>query len=89
MREDFDVVQEAIGPGYEAPFVVVAATEDGTMTERKRLDQLARWQRKIAEDPAVQAVIGPEQVAKRTKPLKNTGNELRRPATKRAASSTN
>jgi RND superfamily putative drug exporter len=77
VREDFDVVQEAIGPGYEAPFVVVAGTEDGTMTERKRLDQLARWQRKIAKDPAVQAVIGPEQVAKRTKPLKNTGNELR------------
>ena len=25
----------------------------------------------------MQAVIGPEQVAKRTKPLKNTGNELR------------
>ena len=47
------------------------------MTERHRLDQLARWQRKIAEDPAVQAVIGPEQVAKRTAPLKNTGNELR------------
>ena len=77
VREDFDVVQEAIGPGYEAPFVVVAGTEDGTMTERKRLDQLAKWQRKIAKDPAVQAVIGPEQVAKRTEPLKNTGNELR------------
>jgi putative drug exporter of the RND superfamily len=77
VREDFDTVQKAIGPGYEAPFVVVAATEDGTMTERKRLDQLARWQRKIAEDPAVQAVIGPEQVAKRTAPLKNSGNELR------------
>jgi putative drug exporter of the RND superfamily len=77
VREDFDVVQEAIGPGYEAPFVVVAGTEDGTMTERDRLDQLAKWQRKIARDPAVQAVIGPEQVAKRTAPLKNTGNELR------------
>jgi RND superfamily putative drug exporter len=77
VREDFDVVQKAIGPGYEAPFVVVAATEDGTMTERDRLDQLTKWQRKIAEDPAVQAVIGPEQVAKKTAPLKNAGNELR------------
>jgi putative drug exporter of the RND superfamily len=77
VREDFDVVQKAIGPGYEAPFVVVASTEDGTMTERKRLTKLAKWQRKIARDPAVQAVIGPEQVAKRTKPLKNIGNEIR------------
>jgi RND superfamily putative drug exporter len=77
VREDFDVVQEAIGPGYEAPFVVIAATEEGTMTERARLDQLAKWQKKIAEDPAVQAVIGPEEVATRTEPLKETGNELR------------
>ena len=76
VREDFDVVQEAIGPGYEAPFVVVAATEDGTMTERRRLDELARWQRRIARDPAVQAVIGPQEVAERTEPLKRIGNEL-------------
>ncbi len=77
VREDFDVVQKAIGPGYEAPFVVVAATEKGTMTEKSRLDKLAKWQRKIAEDPAVQAVIGPEQVAKQTAPLQKTGNELK------------
>jgi RND superfamily putative drug exporter len=77
VREDFDVVQKAIGPGYEAPFVVIAATEDGTMTERSRLNALARWQRRIAADPAVQAVIGPEEVAEKTAPLKNTGNELR------------
>src|SRR4051812_24181729 len=77
VREDFDTVQEAIGPGYEAPFVIVASTEDGTMTERKRLNVLAQWQRKIAADPAVQAVIGPEEVAKKTAPLKKTGNELK------------
>jgi RND superfamily putative drug exporter len=77
VRQDFDVVQEAIGPGYEAPFVVVAATENGTMTERSRLNALSKWQRKIAEDPAVQAVIGPEEVATKTAPLKDTGNELR------------
>ena len=47
------------------------------MAERDRLDSLAKWQRRIAKDPAVQAVIGPEQVADRTEPLKNTGNELR------------
>jgi putative drug exporter of the RND superfamily len=77
VRQDFDVVQEAIGPGYEAPFVIVAATEDGTMTERSRLNSLAKWQRKIAEDPAVQAVIGPKEVAEKTAPLKDTGDELK------------
>ncbi len=77
VREDFDVVQEAIGPGYEAPFVLIASTDNGTVTERKRLDQLAKWQRRIAKDPGVQAVIGPEEVAERTEPLKKTGNELR------------
>ncbi len=77
VRKDFDVVQKAIGPGYEAPFIVIAGTEDGTMTERHRLNVLAKWQRKIAEDPAVQAVIGPERIATKTAPLKNSGNELR------------
>jgi RND superfamily putative drug exporter len=77
VREDFDVVQKAIGPGYEAPFVLVASTETGTMTERDRLRVLAKWQRKIAADDAVQAVIGPEEVARRTEPLKQTGNELK------------
>ncbi len=77
VREDFNVVQEAIGPGYEAPFVVVASTEDGTMTEHDRLNVLADWQHRIAKDPAVQAVIGPEAVARKTAPLKNTGNELK------------
>jgi RND superfamily putative drug exporter len=77
VREDFDVVQKAIGPGYEAPFVIVAGTEDGTMTEHARLAKLADWQRRIAQDPAVQAVIGPEAVAKQTAPLKTAGNELK------------
>ena len=35
VREDFDVVQEAIGPGYEAPFVVVAG-------DRRRDDDRTR-----------------------------------------------
>ena len=76
VREDFDVVQKAIGPGYEAPFVLVSSTEDGTMTEHERLSKLAKWQRRIAQDPAVQAVIGPEAVAKQTAPLKSAGQEL-------------
>ena len=43
------------------------------MTERHRLDVLTKWQRKIAEDPAVQAVIGPEKIATKTAPLKENG----------------
>jgi putative drug exporter of the RND superfamily len=77
VRKDFDVVQKAIGPGYEAPFVVIAGSEFGTMTERHRLHVLTKWQRKIAEDPAVQAVIGPEKIATKTAPLKENGEELR------------
>ena len=77
VREDFDTVQKAIGPGYEAPFVIIASTNNGTMTEHDRLKTLATWQRKISQDPGVQAVIGPEEVAERTAPLKKTGNELR------------
>src|SRR5262249_45802645 len=77
VRQDFNVVQQAIGPGYEAPFVGIAGSQYGTMTERHRLNVLSRWQRKIAQDPAVQAVIGPEKIAVKTSPLKKSGNELR------------
>jgi putative drug exporter of the RND superfamily len=68
-RRDFELIERSIGPGYDAPFVVVAAAENGTVTERQRLAALSRWQRKIAAQPGVQAVVGPAQVSRAVKPL--------------------
>ncbi len=64
-REDFELIEREIGPGFDAPFVIVAATDDGTVTEPARLRALSRWQHRIARQPGVQAVVGPGQVATR------------------------
>jgi putative drug exporter of the RND superfamily len=77
-REDFEKVVGAIGPGYDAPFVVVAAAEEGTITDPARLAILSSWQRQIAELPGVKTVIGPAQVSRRVTPLRERGSRLLR-----------
>jgi putative drug exporter of the RND superfamily len=72
-RRDFELIERAIGPGYDAPFVVVASTEDGTVTEPHRLAALSRWQRQVAALPGVQTVIGPAQVSHAVAPLREAG----------------
>jgi RND superfamily putative drug exporter len=75
-RQEAELIAGAIGPGWEAPFVVVAVSEKGPITEAGTLAALSRWQRRIAADPGVQAVIGPGQIRKQVKPLQKTGNDL-------------
>jgi putative drug exporter of the RND superfamily len=75
-RQEAEQLADAIGPGWEAPFVVVAVSEKGPITEADTLAALSRWQKKIAGDPGVQAVIGPAQIKKQVKPLQKTGNDL-------------
>jgi RND superfamily putative drug exporter len=75
-RTDAESIDRAIGAGWDAPFVLVAATEQGPITTRRRLAELGRAQRQIASDPGVQAVIGPEQIKRRVSPLQRSGNRL-------------
>jgi putative drug exporter of the RND superfamily len=75
-REDAELFARVAAPGYEAPFVVIAATEEGTITDAENLDALDRFQRRLAEVPGVQLVAGPGQIAKRVKPLQETGNAI-------------
>jgi X-X-X-Leu-X-X-Gly heptad repeat protein len=75
-RQDAEEIDTAIGAGWEAPFILVASTPKGTITEEPRFRELARWQGELAEDPGVQAVIGPAQVSKKVVPLKKTTEEL-------------
>jgi putative drug exporter of the RND superfamily len=72
-RKDFELIEDAIGPGYDAPFVVVASADRGTVTEPRRLAILSRWQQRIAAQPGVQAVIGPAQVSRAVAPLREAG----------------
>ena len=75
-RRDSELVARSVGPGFESPFVVVAATESGPITEPDRLEALSRWQRKITAMPGVQAVIGPARVSAAVSPLREQGNNL-------------
>jgi len=75
-REDFELIADAIGPGYDAPFIVVAEAEDGPIAEPQRLAALSRWQRRVAEIPGVQAVVGPGQVSRAVAPLRRAGQVL-------------
>ncbi len=73
VRKDFELIERSIGPGYDAPFVVVASAERGTVTEPRRLAALSRWQHRIAAQPGVQTVIGPAQVSRAVAPLRRAG----------------
>jgi RND superfamily putative drug exporter len=73
IRKDFELIRRSVGPGYDAPFVIVAAADSGTVTEPQRLAALSRWQHRIAEEPGVQAVIGPAQISRAVAPLRQAG----------------
>jgi putative drug exporter of the RND superfamily len=75
-RQDAELIARVAAPGYEAPFVVVAATKEGAITDAKNLDALDRFQRNLAALPGVQAVVGPGQISKEVEPLRKTGNAL-------------
>ncbi len=75
-REDAELISGAIGPGWDAPFVLVAVSDKGPITAPRTLATLSRWQRRIAADPGVQAVIGPGQLQPRARELREGGNDL-------------
>jgi RND superfamily putative drug exporter len=75
-RQSAETIDRAVGPGWEAPFILVAATESGPITTDADLALLARWQRRIATEPGVRAVIGPAPIARRVAPLHALGSKL-------------
>ncbi|MGB7587497.1 MAG: MMPL family transporter, partial [Solirubrobacterales bacterium] len=81
-RRGFELIDRAIGPGWDAPFVIITATDRGTMTDPNRLAALSRWQRRIADLPGVQAVVGPAQVAHAIAPLRQAAANLFSPSGK-------
>jgi RND superfamily putative drug exporter len=75
-RQSAETIDRAVGPGWEAPFVLVAATKKGPITNREDLAALSHWQRRIAAQSGVRTVIGPAPVARRTAPLRALGSRL-------------
>ncbi len=75
-RRDAAIVNRAIGSGFAAPFSVLAATDQGPITDSAHLSELSAWQHQLAALPGVRAVIGPDQVAQRVKPIQKAGKDL-------------
>ncbi len=75
-RRDSETLARTVGPGFESPFVLVAATERGPITDPARLAALTRWQRRIAHLPGVQAVVGPARISQAVTPLREQGAAL-------------
>ncbi|MBS1885812.1 MAG: MMPL family transporter [Actinobacteria bacterium] len=75
-RKDAEAVDAGAGPGWEAPYILVASTERGPITADPVFHELTAWQGKVAEDPAVQAVIGPAQVGKKVAPLQKSSRQI-------------
>ncbi len=75
-RQDAELIARTIGPGFEAPYQIVAVSQDGPITDSKSLAALNRWQHRLARVPGVQLVIGPGQAAKRVEPLQDLGNGI-------------
>ncbi|HEY1687725.1 MAG TPA: MMPL family transporter [Solirubrobacteraceae bacterium] len=68
-REATRMVQQTMGEGWTAPFVIVASARKGAITTTGRLHALTRFQEKLAKDPDVAAVLGPASVAGATSAL--------------------
>ncbi len=75
-REDAELISRTIGPGWDAPFQVVALNHDGPITDAESLATLDRFQDQLAALPGVKAVVGPGRLAKRVKPLQDLGNAV-------------
>jgi putative drug exporter of the RND superfamily len=75
-REDAELIDRSFGPGYEAPFQVIAVSQEGPITDAKNLAALDTFQRRLAKTPGVRAVIGPGRATKRIDPLRDLGNAV-------------
>ena len=65
VREDYEAVRRAMGPGWSAPFEVMVRVPDGAITDRSRLERLQAWQRRVSRWDDVQGVVGPGAIAAR------------------------
>jgi putative drug exporter of the RND superfamily len=68
-RLDAERIDHAVGAGWEAPFLLIAATRHGPITDRADLALLARAERQIAATPGITTVIGPAALATDTRRL--------------------
>lgn len=76
VRRNAAVLSHRVGPGWTAPFILVMASEAGTITDPKRFAAVERWESRLTHDPSVHSVIGPTRVVRRVRPLRRAGDRL-------------
>jgi RND superfamily putative drug exporter len=75
-RVNAELIDHAIGPGWDAPFQVVATNPNGPITDPGSMAALEHFQHKVAAMPGVKVVIGPQAATKRVEPLQELGNSV-------------
>ncbi|MGV9408872.1 MMPL family transporter [Nocardia sp. NPDC003693] len=62
---DYRKITDKMGPGWAAPFVVLAENPDGPVTTEKGLQQLSAFENELRGLPGAAAVLGPGELEKR------------------------
>jgi RND superfamily putative drug exporter len=75
-RVNAELIDKAIGPGWDAPFQVVATNPNGPITDPGSMAALEHFQHKVAAMPGVKVVVGPQAATKRVEPLQELGNSV-------------
>jgi RND superfamily putative drug exporter len=75
-RQDSETITDAVGAGWQAPFILTVAAQNGPLTSRQRLSMLSQTQRRLARLSNVRTVIGPAQIAAAARPLRSLTGEL-------------
>ncbi len=75
-RKDAELIDRAIGPGWDAPFQIVAVSDHGPITDAKSLGALDNFQDELAAEHGIQAVVGPQKATKKVTPLRKLGNSV-------------
>jgi RND superfamily putative drug exporter len=75
-RVESESIAHRMGPGWNAPFVLVASTSEGPITSTADLRHLSRFQAVLADQPDVRTVIGPGRIARKATGLRRSGAEL-------------
>ncbi len=75
-REDSETITEAVGAGWQAPFILTLAARRGPVTSPRRLPLLSETQRRIAGMGGVDAVVGPAAIVAASRPLRGLASDL-------------
>jgi putative drug exporter of the RND superfamily len=75
-RKGSEAISAAVGAGWQGPFVLTLAAENGPLTSSRRLALLTATQDRIERLPGVEEVIGPAAIASAARPLHSLGAEL-------------